>query len=267
MTNQPTQTGADRPVDMIIFGGGGGLPPASCCPRCTWRTCTATFRPRRASSRSAAATGASTAIASSWTSSRVRSSTKGVRSSGLEPFPRPVQVRADRRERTGRLPAARGSGARRRDPRVLPVDVAGAVHHHLRQPVGRASRRQALARRPRKAARPRSRVREGDQRCGRQALRGIADLSDRPLSRQGNRAEPDGAALRQPDLRAAVAGAEHPQRADHGGGDGGRRQSRGLLRPYRRAARHGAEPPVAAAVHRRDGAAGVARPGRGARRS
>ena len=34
---------------------------------------------------------------------------KGVRSSGLEPFPRPVQVRADRRERTGRLPAARGS--------------------------------------------------------------------------------------------------------------------------------------------------------------
>ena len=85
MTNQPTQTGADRPVDMIIFGG-GGEPPASCCPRCTWRTCTATFRPRRASSRSAAATGASTAIASSWTSSRVRSSTKGVRSSGLEPF-------------------------------------------------------------------------------------------------------------------------------------------------------------------------------------
>ncbi|MCO8646207.1 hypothetical protein KGP93_38615, partial [Burkholderia multivorans] len=25
MTNQPTQTAADRPVDMIIFGGGGDL--------------------------------------------------------------------------------------------------------------------------------------------------------------------------------------------------------------------------------------------------
>ena len=94
---------------------------------------------------------------------------------------------------------------------------------------------------------------------GRQAFQGSADLPHRPLPRQGNGAEPDGAALRQRDLRAAVAGAVYQERADHGGGNGRRRQPRGLLRPDRRAARHGAEPLAATAVHRRDGAAGVAR--------
>ncbi len=61
---------------------------------------------------------------------------------------------------------------------------------------------------------------------GRQAFQGSADLSDRPLSRQGNGAEPDGAALRQSDLRAAVAGAVHQARADHGRGNGRRGQPR-----------------------------------------
>ncbi len=47
----------------------------------------------------------------------------------------------------------------------------------------------------------------------------------------------------------------HRPRADHGRGDGGRRGARRLLRDRRRAARHGAEPPVPAARADRDGAA------------
>jgi glucose-6-phosphate 1-dehydrogenase len=54
--------------------------------------------------------------------------------------------------------------------------------------------------------------------------------------------------------------------ADHGGGDGRCRRALGLLRRRRRAARHGAEPPVAGAVPDGDGAADRARCGFGARR-
>ena len=61
--------------------------------------------------------------------------------------------------------------------------------------------------------------------CGRPAFQRSADLPDRPLPRQGNGAEPDGAALRQRDFRPAVAGAVYQERADHGGGNG-RRGSR-----------------------------------------
>ena len=83
-----------------------------------------------------------------------------------------------------------------------------------------------------------------------------ADLPHRPLPRQGDGAEPAGAALRQHDLRAAVERRRDRPRADHGGGDGRGGTARRLLRPLRRAARHGAEPHAAVAVPGGDGAAG-----------
>ncbi len=177
-----------------------------------------------------------------------------------------VRIRAHGRRFDRRLSASEGGVARGRAPRVLSRDLAGSVHEYLRQPLVGGPRRREFARRARKAAGPRSGLRAGDQHGGRQAFQRSADLPDRPLPRQGNRAEPDGAALRQSDFRAAVAGAVYQERADHGGGNGGRGQPRGFLRQDRRAARHGAEPLAATAVHRRDGAAGVARSRCGARR-
>ena len=105
-----------------------------------------------------------------------------------------------------------------------------------------------------------------DQRGRRQRLRRAADLPHRPLPGQGAGAEPAGAALRQRPVGAAVEPHLGAQRADHHRRAAGRGNARRLLRPHRRAARHGAEPPAAAAVHRGDGAAHFDPPGRGSRR-
>ena len=87
------------------------------------------------------------------------------------------------------------------------------------------------------------------------AFRRGAGLPHRPLPGQAGGAEPDGAALRQRAVRAAVAAREHRQHPDHAGRGHRRGHARRLLRPHRRAARHGAEPCAAAADDDRDGAA------------
>ena len=107
------------------------------------------------------------------------------------------------------------------------------------------------------AAGPGPRLGRRHQSEGRRDLPENADLPHRSLPRQGDGAEPDGAALRQRAVRAAVAPRPHQPRADHGGRAARRRGARRVLRPDRRAARHGAEPPAAAAVHHGDGAAGI----------
>ena len=81
------------------------------------------------------------------------------------------------------------------------------------------------------------------------------DLPDRSLSRQGDRPEHHGAALRQRHVRAAVVPQPHRSCADHRRGDGQRRAARQVLRRDRRFARHGAEPSLPAAHPDRDGAA------------
>ena len=86
-----------------------------------------------------------------------------------------------------------------------------------------------------------------------------AGLPHRPLPGQRNRAEPDGDAVRQLDLRADLELQIHRSRADHGE----RRRwasaiARRLLRQERRTARHGAEPHVPAHGAGGDGAAGGA---------
>ena len=87
-----------------------------------------------------------------------------------------------------------------------------------------------------------------DQRRGRQGLRRGADLPHRPLPRQRDGAEPAGAALRQCAVRAAVERRPYRPRPDHRRRDPRRRGARRLLRQFRRAARHGAEPHDAAAL-------------------
>ena len=84
---------------------------------------------------------------------------------------------------------------------------------------------------------------------------GNADLPHRPLPGQGAGAEPAGPALRQRAAGTLVEPHLGQQCADHHRRTGRRGDARCLLRPHRRDARHGAEPPSAAAVHPGDGAA------------
>ena len=93
------------------------------------------------------------------------------------------------------------------------------------------------------------------ERVDRQGVHRTADLPHRPLSRQRDGAEPDGAALRQCAVRARVEFRPHRPCADHRGRDPGRRRPRRLLRYGRSAPRHGAEPHAAASLPRRHGAA------------
>ena len=158
-----------------------------------------------------------------------------------------------------------GSGAaegdrRRRRRAVLPGDSAGG----LRQPSssGWATAGLATAEAPALAAdhhreavrhRPRERARAEPARAP--ALRRGAGLPHRSLPRQGNRPEPAGVPLRQRHVRAGLEPPLHRSRADHRRRDRRRRAARGVLRGRGRAARHGAEPPDAAARAGRDGAA------------
>src|SRR3546814_15353976 len=66
--------------------------------------------------------------------------------------------------------------------------------------------------------------------------------------RQGDGAEPDGAALCQCAVRAVVASRRDRSCAGHGRREDRCRRAGRLLRPGRCHARHGAEPPVAAAL-------------------
>ena len=90
-------------------------------------------------------------------------------------------------------------------------------------------------------------------------LQRAPDLSDRPFPGQGNGAEHHGAALRQRAVRADLESRAYRPCPDHRGGNGRRRAPRQVLRENRRAARHGAEPPVPAAVDDGDGAADLLR--------
>ena len=114
------------------------------------------------------------------------------------------------------------------------------------------------ARRPggdREAVRDRRADRGAARRDRARALRRAAGLPDRPLPRQGHRAERAGAALRQRGLRADLEPHLGRPRADHGGRDARRRHPRQLLRERRRDPGHPAEPRAAGAGAGPDGAA------------
>ncbi len=105
------------------------------------------------------------------------------------------------------------------------------------------------------AVRHRSRIGQAPQRRTAQADGRASDLPDRSLSRQGDGAEHPGAALRQRHVRADLESQPHRPHPDHRRREARRRPPRQLLRPDRRAARHGAEPSVPAVVAGDDGAA------------
>ena len=92
-----------------------------------------------------------------------------------------------------------------------------------------------------------------DERAER--VRRVAGVPDRPLPRQGDGPEPDGAAVRQRAVRAGLEPQLHRPRPDHGGGGHRDRGPRRLLRGRRRAARPRPEPHAAAAGAADDGAA------------
>ena len=126
----------------------------------------------------------------------------------------------------------------RHEPRG--ADTVGAVPRHQPAPVpgdlraarrGRAER-PARPRRAREAARPRpGRARRRSTASCARVFSETAGLPHRPLPRQAVGAEPDGAALRQRAVRAAVAAREHRQHPDHAGRGPRRGHARRLLRP------------------------------------
>ena len=149
---------------------------------------------------------------------------------------------------------ARGDG-RLRAGRLLPRDPAVAVRDG-----GQAASHDAglTERRPggdREAVRPRPRVGPGAERRAPRGARRGADPAHRPLPRQGAGDGHPLPALRQRDPGAGLEpplrrlGADHDGRGLRGRGPGQ------LLRPGRRAARRGPEPPAPDAGAGRDGAA------------
>ena len=81
-------------------------------------------------------------------------------------------------------------------------------------------------------------------------------LPHRPLPGQGDGPEPDGAAVRQPAVRAGLERQLRRLGADHHGRGRRHRRPRRVLRRHRRRPRRAAEPPAAAARPDRDGGAG-----------
>ncbi len=112
---------------------------------------------------------------------------------------------------------------------VQQLHAAGLVNREGEGPFTRVIVEKPIGHRP--GQRPR------DQRHARQGLRRAPDLPDRPLPRQGDRAEPDGRPVRQLDLRAALEPEVHRPCPDHGGrGGGGRHPRRATTRRRARCA-------------------------------
>ena len=180
-------------------------------------------------------------------------------------FDQDSRLRAARRLREG---VGRGGG-HPVQPRLLPVDRAVVLPGDRRQ-ARRARPRQARgvgrARGDREADRHQpGRGARAEPRGARGAGR-VAGLPDRPLPRQGDRAEHAGVPVRERDVRADLEPQLHRLRADHRGRGHRDRLARGLLRHLGRAARPGAEPHAPAAVPALHGAARELLGRRGARR-
>ena len=113
----------------------------------------------------------------------------------------------------------------------------------------------------REAVRPRPRLRARAGGGNPSVHRRVAAVPDRPLPREDGHRRVPLPALRQHDDRADLEPQPHRVRADHDGRELRRRGPRALLRPGRRAARRGRQPPHAGGRARRDGGAGGQRRG------
>ena len=167
---------------------------------------------------------------------------------------------ARRLRRPGNVRTRRPRARRRPQPGLLPRDPARAVRDGDRRP-GRRRPDRARADRRREAVRPRPRVGAGaGRRAVRLRARGAA-LPDRPLPREDGAGRDPLPAVRERDLRADLESQLRLLRADHDGRGLRRRRPRPLLRPGRRAARRGGQPPAAGRRRRGHGAAGGRRRG------
>ena len=245
------------PFDFIIFGGTGDLAERKLLPALFHRQQAGQFsEPTRiiGASRARMSDEEYRAFAHGALIEHVKA--EEIDPAELERFVGAAVLRVGRRQvgRGLRRPQD-GAGRQRADPHLLPGGGALAVRRHRREGGHARPGDSQCADRRREADRPRPGVGESAERPDRHGLRRAADLPHRPLSRQGDGAEPDGAALRQRALRAAVELRPHRPRADHGGRDRRPGRPRRLLRQGRRAARHGAEPHPAAALPGRHGGA------------
>ncbi len=121
--------------------------------------------------------------------------------------------RRERRPRPARQ--ARRGAATRRQPRLLPRGPAARVPDDRRGARQAARRARLDTARRREALRPRPRIGEAADGDPARVLPRGGDLPDRPLPRQGDRAEHAGAPLRERDLRADLEPPVHRPRADH----------------------------------------------------
>ena len=159
-----------------------------------------------------------------------------VEEDGAEHLLRGRQLRLGRRPRQARRQAGRtGQVPRdRRQPPVLhlhPAQRLRADHHPPRRARAEARERRRLQPADhREALRPRPGQRPGSEQAALHLLARGPGLPDRPLPRQGDGAEPDGDAVRQLDLRAALEPQVHRPRADHRQRDAQRRRPGRLLR-------------------------------------
>ena len=166
-------------------------------------------------------------------------------------------------------------GCRAGSGRLFYLAIPPSLYARHHQPPGRVGHRAAGAGSQaaalgaghhREAVRPEPGERGGAERLCASRLRRAPGLPHRPLPGQGDGPEPPGVPVRQLDLRAGVEPPARAPRADHRGGERGRRASGQVLRGSGRGARHVSEPPAAAAHADGDGAAGHLQRRRGARR-
>ena len=146
-----------------------------------------------------------------------------------------------RQERRGFRQSQAGARHQRSCSGILPGRRAKPVRRHREEPCRARTQPGQCPHRRREADRTRPGLCTRTQRCDRTCVRRAPDLPHRSLSRQGDGAEPDGAALRQHALRAAVELGAYRPCADHRRRDGRAGGSRQLLRQAG-ALRAGAEP-------------------------
>ena len=222
--------------DLVVFGATGDLAYRKLLPALYWRERDQQMPPgsrivavARSELSTEAYVGAGRGCLPRARRGRVRAGS--VRAAGL-----PANLRPARRRAVGGLGRLGGCPRRRRGAAapVLSRHLARPVRAGLRRCGCRRHRHAQGPRRAGKADRPRSRLRDPDQRRGRCGFRRVADLPDRPLSREGVGPEPAGTTLRQLAVRAGLEPGLHRPRPDHRRRDRRRRGARGLLRPLGR---------------------------------
>ena len=183
---------------------------------------------------------------------------RDARPGGVRPVRRPPLLPGGRLRGPGDVRAPRGEAEGRAQPGLLPRDPAVPVRRGGEGAGGRGPDRARACRR-REAVRPRPRVRACARRGDARVPRRAPALPDRPLPREARPRRDPPPAVRERDPRAGLAPQPGRERPDHDGRELRRRGPRALLRPGRRAARRGGQPPHAGRRGGGDGGSGRAR--------